>query len=266
MNNTLNSLGIDKNTIEAVVDMCEDCLNMFEINRDGWEDNFIEHLEDCGRWDNITESIIGAYLETTAAFIQDKYPELAVNIEPCDALSTIYINGETYTSASVKGDFVKDFDLEFTNNRTDDYTLISYNDLLTVDSKIQEFVSSAPDIVGIFKENGVEGVKVTESWKQFMGAMKEARDEIDLSDAFAEFTYYETAPDTPDNRAAMAIIKENGNKEYVSIDELLEGMTEHGRAVIGDGKAFDTYLNNVMYKRLDGVSKEQKKSRPEIER
>lgn len=76
-------IGIYTDAIESIIDTCYDALKNEEIDVD-LEDMVTEDLKEIGDWSDITNSIIGAYLNITSSLINDKHNN--------DKYATYYVN------------------------------------------------------------------------------------------------------------------------------------------------------------------------------
>lgn len=255
---TLNFLGIYEGDLNTVVEMCEECLDKFEVSRDGWDENFTEHLENYGRWDNITETIINAYLETTAAFLEDKYPELNISWENNGMASQLFINGEAYTSESVKGDFIKDFEVVYGayTDRVDLADVLTYSDIVHLEECVNAFLENVDN-------SGDIKVEITAAYEQFTIDYPTARDNTDFIETFEMFAEY---PDEEDNRAVFEIIANTDGKEstsYITIDDLLAG---YDLSTEIDNAELIVHIEDVVSDKIQSVKAEISKDKQEMEK
>lgn len=90
-------LGIYEEEINNAVDISE-----LAMKREGFtekeikemNDMVLEHLEECGDWSNITNSIIDAYFTITADLIKQRRKDKEVSYYINGMDSHFYINGE----------------------------------------------------------------------------------------------------------------------------------------------------------------------------
>ena len=104
-----NSCAIIVNAIK----ICDNCLDMLDINTDNFEENFKEQLREMLRIDDIGNSYSEAYMETTAILIEDKYPELKIVYDVSDLDTALYINKELYRVGDEKDKFLKGQNKDF---------------------------------------------------------------------------------------------------------------------------------------------------------
>lgn len=82
---SLAYLGIYESEILDAIKTADEALQRENINADICSDYLYEELEQTGKWDDITNSIIGAYFRITADLINQK--------RKSDDYATYYVNG-----------------------------------------------------------------------------------------------------------------------------------------------------------------------------
>lgn len=93
----LNCLGIYADAINQIVMLCETAVDRYDCDPKGeLGGRAQEYLEQTGNWNDITNSIILAYLRTTSVMIKSRHPKWNIEYYVNCYDSHLYINDREF--------------------------------------------------------------------------------------------------------------------------------------------------------------------------